>query len=540
MEQQRLKIMIVDDEESARKMIASSVDWQAMNMEIIAEAVSGLEALALMEEQVPDIMFTDIKMPYMSGLELSQLAAARYPHMKIVILTAFKDFEYAKKSISIGVSHFLLKPINRTELQSTVLKLREQIEEEKRKWFEYDHLKEILSKNRAVLRERFLLECLESGVPTEETKRQLDYYFADGIADYIQVTLLEAVRQSGDLSEEERILSDMRTLEFVKSYLKDDGRVEALTDKSHRLVLLSYSGEIQMSALCEQISRSVYQTSGIEMAFGIGNAYPGVEQMGKSYQEAQEALKYSRYAAGDSIVVYQDDLHVENTPWNPSQNEIEDVKFYIKAGLLEPLEEILPTLYRDGEGRLIDVEYARMLSMTLLSASVNSANEIGLPIGEIFGANSEAFLDTLTGRSAAELETKTIRYVQKLTASVASFRSDKSKSTLWDILQYIQREMGNPQLSLGAVAAQYHMNDSYLSRIFKKELGFSFSKYLNRLRMERAIQLLGETDMKAYQIGEAVGIPDAYYFSNCFKKYTGKSIRDYKKNMTAGKQEERK
>lgn len=529
MEQQRLKVMIVDDEESARKFIAGSVDWQSMNMEITAEAVSGLEALALMEEQAPDIMFTDIKMPYMSGLELSQLAASRYPHMKIVILTAFKDFEYAKKSISIGVSHFLLKPVNRMELQSTVLKLREQIEEEKRKWFEYDHFKAILAKNRAVLRERFLLEFLESGSSSEETQKQLDYYFAGEVSDYVQVTLLEAVRQSGDLTEEERILGDMRTLEFVTNYLKNDKRTEALTDKDHRLILLSYSEEIQMSSLCEQISRGVYQTSGIEVAFGIGNAYPDVGQMAKSYQEAQEALKYSRYAADHSIVIYQNDLHVQNTLWNPSQNQIEDVKFYIKAGLLEPLGDLLPTLYQDAEGRLIDTEYARILSMTLLSAAVNSANEIGLPIGEIFGTDSEAFLDILTGRSAAELQSKTSRYVKTLTSSVASFRSDRSKSVLWDILQYIQREMGNPQLSLGAVAAQYHMNDSYLSRIFKKELGFSFSKYLNRLRMEKAIQLLGETDMKAYQIGETVGIPDAYYFSNCFKKYTGKSIRDYKK-----------
>lgn len=99
-------------------------------------------------------------------------------------------------------------------------------------------------------------------------------------------------------------------------------------------------------------------------------------------------------------------------------------------------------------------------------------------------------------------------------------------------MHYIQEEITNPSLSLGFVAEKFHMNDSYLSRIFKRELGFSFSKYLNRLRMERAIELLNTTDLKAYQIAESVGIPDAYYFSNCFKKYTGKSVRDYRKGTT--------
>ena len=99
-------------------------------------------------------------------------------------------------------------------------------------------------------------------------------------------------------------------------------------------------------------------------------------------------------------------------------------------------------------------------------------------------------------------------------------------------MQYIQANLTDPSLSLGSVAELFHMNDSYLSRTFTKELGFSFSKYLNRLRMERAIVLLRTTDLKAYQIAESVGIPDAYFFSNCFKKYTGKSIRDYRKGGT--------
>lgn len=527
---ENLKVMIVDDEEFARKFIISSLNWEAFGLEIIAEAASGLEALAILEEQTPDIIFMDIKMPYMNGLELSHFILQKYPHIKIVILTAFKDFNYAQKSIQIGVSHFLLKPVNPVELQSTVLKLKEQIAGEKRQWFELDHLKKLLQDNYAFLREKFLLDFLENSLSSPSTSRQLTYYFPEGIPEYIQVTLLEARGASFlELSEEEHLLQDMKTLEFIKKHLGNDARMEVLTDQKHHVILLSYSPESHMVPLCEQLQCSIHQLSGIHLTFGVGNAYSNFHQIGLSFQESLEALKFSQYIPSQSITIYQNDIHVQNSVWRMERASLDNVQFYIKAGLTEPLNELLPSLYLDTDHNLISTDNARILSMSLLSAGINVANDIGIPLHELSEQGTGSFMPILLENSSRDLCSKTITYLNRLTTSIASYRSNKSKSVLWDILQYIRKEMSNPELSLNAVADAFHMNGSYLSRTFTKELGFSFSKYLNRLRMEQAIQLLGTTDMKAYQIAEAVGIPDAYYFSNCFKKYTGKSIRDYKK-----------
>lgn len=528
--EEKLKVMIVDDEEFARKFIISSLNWEAFGLEIISEAASGLEALAAFEEQTPDIIFMDIKMPYMNGLELSHFVLQKYPHIKIVILTAFKDFDYAQKSIQIGVSHFLLKPVNPVELQSTVLKLKEQIAGEKRQWFELDHLKKLLKDNYTFLRERFLLDFLENNVPSSVSLRQLSYYYPERIPDYIQVTLLEARSPSFlELSEEERLLQDMKTLEFIKNHLGGNDHIEVLTDQKHHVILLSYSPEVQLVPLCEQLQCSIQQLSGIHLSFGVGNAYHDFYQMGLSFQESLEALKFSQYMPNQSITIYQNDIHVQNSSWHMERSSIEDVQFYIKAGLTEPLNEILPTLYLDAAGNLIHLDNARILSMSLLSAGISVVNDIGIPLNELSEHETRSFLPILLETTSGALRSGTISYLNQLTASIASYRSSRSKSVLWDILQFIRKEMNNPELSLNAVADHFHMNSSYLSRTFTKELGFSFSKYLNRLRMEQAIQMMNTTDLKAYQIAEAVGIPDAYYFSNCFKKYTGKSIRDYKR-----------
>lgn len=528
-----LKVIIVDDEELARKMLITGTNWSALNMEIIGEAVSGQDALSIMEEQLPDILFTDIKMPYMDGMELCNIVTRRYPHIKIVITTAFKDFDYAHQCISLGISHFLLKPINRNDLLSTLLKLREQIESEKQQWLEFDHLKEILEKNYAFLRERFLLEFCENSTRSTSAQKQISYYFPNGIPSYIQVTLLEShSTHSGNLSEEERLLQDMKNLEFIKKQLEGTDDIEIFSDNNHHLVLLTYSPKVHVVSLCEQLQHSIYQTSGNEILFGIGNPYDNFYKAELSWLEALESLKFSQYMPNQPIIIYQNDIHVQNTDWTLSPAELEDVKFYVKAGLPDSVQKLLPSLYLEQDGSLISLEHARILSMTLLSSAVNVANDIGIPLYESFSDSGNSFIRILLETTSQNLRSQTSAFLTRLATEIAAYRTNKSKSVLWDILQYIQTNLTDPSLSLGSVAETFHMNDSYLSRTFTKELGFSFSKYLNRLRMEYAITLLGTTDLKAYQIAEAVGIPDAYYFSNCFKKYTGKSIRDYRKGTT--------
>ncbi len=527
------KVIIVDDEELARKMLITGTNWSALHMEIIAEAVSGQDALSIMEEQIPDILFTDIKMPYMDGMELCNIVTKRYPHTKIVITTAFKDFDYAHQCISLGVSHFLLKPINRNDLVSTLLKLREQIEKEKQQWLEFDHLKKILEKNHSFLRERFLLEFCENSTRSVSTEKQISYYFPNGIPCYIQVTLLEAhSSHAGNLTEEEHLLQDMKNLEFIKKHIEGMKNIEIFADHNHHLVLLTYSPEVQVVSLCEQLQRSIYQTSGNEILFGIGNHYDNFYKAEISWKEALESLKFSQYMPNQPIIIYQNDIHVQNTGWTSSPAELEDIKFYVKAGLPDSVQKLLPSLYMESDGGPISLEHARILSMTLLSSAVNVANDIGIPLDGLFSDSGSSFLQILLEPTSQDLRSQTSAFLIRLATEIAAYRTNKSKTVLWEVLQYIQTHLTDSSLSLGSVAEIFHMNDSYLSRTFTKELGFSFSKYLNRLRMEHAITLINTTDLKAYQIAEAVGIPDAYYFSNCFKKYTGKSIRDYRKGTT--------
>jgi two-component system, response regulator YesN len=132
------RVMIIEDEKAIRGLLKSSIDWEQLDMQIVGEAESGIEAINTIDEIRPNIAFVDIKMPFMDGIEFSKLAIKRYPQLKIIILTAFNEFEYARQCIGIGISEFLVKPINRKEIHTTLEKIKKELDQAKANWPEED------------------------------------------------------------------------------------------------------------------------------------------------------------------------------------------------------------------------------------------------------------------------------------------------------------------------------------------------------------------------------------------------------------------
>jgi YesN/AraC family two-component response regulator len=121
--------MLIDDEESARKLMRASINWESLNMEVVGEAASGIEAINVIDDMKPDIAFVDISMPFMNGIEFTEVATKRYPDLVIIIMTAFDEFEYARKCVSLPVFEYMLKPIIRSEVQEVLKKVKKKLDE---------------------------------------------------------------------------------------------------------------------------------------------------------------------------------------------------------------------------------------------------------------------------------------------------------------------------------------------------------------------------------------------------------------------------
>lgn len=125
-------VMLIDDEQSARNLLKASINWQSLDMEVVGEATSGIEAINVIDDMKPDIAFVDISMPFMNGIEFTELATKRYPQLKIIIMTAFDEFEYARQCVRLPVFDYMLKPFVRAEVEENLLRLKGILDKEER------------------------------------------------------------------------------------------------------------------------------------------------------------------------------------------------------------------------------------------------------------------------------------------------------------------------------------------------------------------------------------------------------------------------
>ena len=224
MDEGLLKVFIVDDEHLVRNLLKNCIDWEKIGYKVIGEASNAHEALDLADRLRPDVIFTDIYMPFMDGLEFSKIVFERYPLTKIIVLTGYEEFEYAKKSIKIGIADFLLKPINDDEIRKVALDMKTRIRAERSHRDEYNRMKKQLEEYRPYLKEKLLNSIIQNVFSSEEMKQQLDYFHIRINSDHIQAAAIEVSfpDNSDKTGEEERLLLNIQCLELVSKYFRDD------------------------------------------------------------------------------------------------------------------------------------------------------------------------------------------------------------------------------------------------------------------------------------------------------------------------------
>lgn len=524
-----LKVMLVDDEEKERNLLKLCINWTEIEMVIVGEASSGSEALDLIEELSPDIIITDIRMPFMDGLEFSRIVAETYPFIKVMVLTAHEEFEYAKEGIKVGVSDFLLKPIKRIELKNALLNLKLKIEAERIHKNEYDELKKQLEDSFPFIKEKFLNELLQSSISEEDIKSKLEYFSIEGFCKYVQIALIEPSHPDLDVDEEKRVLLGMKCTEIVKQYFKDDKEIEVFVDNNQRIVILSGGPQVELVECCEQIKAMVINRLKCYVNIGIGNVYKVLRDMKQSYKEAKEALNY-KVIYGKNHIVSFDENKINKNTWNTKIDELSEMGFYIKTGLDDKAIEAVAAIFKDFCNQGIkSIDYIRITSINIVTIVLNSITELGIEFNSIFEDGTLPYDRVLKIDTVPDMEEYLINMIKHVINTVRSLRTRKTNKVIGDIVTYMKENLSEPELSLSKVAKEFYLNSSYLSRAFKQETGRTFVEFMTSLRIENAISLFKETDLMLYEVAQKIGIPDPNYFGKCFKKYVGMSVNDYRK-----------
>ena len=527
------KVIIIDDDAIIRKGLRSIIDWRRFGFSIAGEAKNGEEGLSIIEGTRADLIITDVKMPSMDGLEMIRKIRATGIESKIIIVTAFKNFEYAKTALQYDVSDLVLKPTNLNELTQAVAKVKEELEENIRLKREIAEKEKLFRENLPVLKERFLHDLtfgIEDSLDTESDRLAL---FEIKLDSYVIVICRFA--ESGIHSKYEYYLHQFGVSRLCSQVFSDDYEVQRIQFRVYQsaFILSPKSGtetEVQLKqslrTKAERLISVIQSTIQEEIAVGISDFASGTSGLNAAYRQAEIALEKIFYTGSQIVLEYNPaDSHLESP--TTSEMNLDGFLPAIQGGNSSRIGSLFESLVSHMKEQQIDSATCRKIFGELFwktftagnQSNDSSANNINLLQSIIEGIDIESIAEKLKPHLIALAEGNKRTH-------------DNSISDTVNRAKAIIESSYNTGITLTSIAEGVFVSPSYLSRIFRRKEGLSFNEYVNTVRMRKAIHMLQTTELKSYEIAERVGIADPHYFSKTFKRITGKSPSDYRQEKT--------
>ena len=534
-----LKVFLVEDEVVMRNGIKNNIPWEKEGFEFVGEASDGELAYPLIKKEKPDILITDIKMPFMDGLELSNIVKKEMPQIKILILSGYNEFDYAKQAINIGVTQYLLKPISSAKLLEAVKEVAALIEKER----EYDRVmqryKKEMEENVHLEQQKLWNELVSNKLTTAEILEGGQKVGMDFTAPVYQVFLFK-IMQGGDstgCSRDTIEVSD-QILQMSSSW-RD---VLTFERSSEGWVFLIKAQSEKDAGTClqmceKELTHLVNAYSSLEYFGGIGRVVHRLGDIPISYQEAGKAFA-SRFFTEPNQILHSTDvqgLHsgdkerIDVSNMRSKKKERELVDKFLRSGTQEEVDNFLDEYFLDiGEQNYQSMLYRQYVVMDLYFMATDFLAGLKISTKEM----PEGYRDINEFVAAASSPEKMRLQVSRLFTETLKLRDGHSMKTygavLEDAREFIKENYYRDDMSLNTVASQVNISPSYFSAIFSAQTGQTFVEYLTQVRLDKAKELLMCSNMRTAEIGYEVGYKDSHYFSYIFKKIVGCSPKEYK------------
>lgn len=522
---EKLKVLIVDDEYLIRNLLRMRINWEEQGLMIVGEASNAQEALDMVDELKPNIIFTDIYMPYINGIEFSSRVLKKYPDIKIVVVTGHDEFEYAQQSIKIGISDFILKPIRASDLLHVTEQLKRKIDEERRRDLEVEKLKQELERNFPYLREKFLYQWLKGTLSIEEINEKSAYFtfpLFHSRAAY-QVAVIEIYSSSEKQTEEQIILLGMKCRNRIEAFFSQDSHVIILPEAQDRVVIISFSEDSDFIGDCESLKLILIDSLQCFVSIGIGRKRSNIQEANLGYQEANRALQYKVFVGHNQVICFEDIIEGRKDHYRSKSELLQQLQFYISVGSPERAAQMLTQIF---DASFSSISHFRTAAMDVITECQRAVMEREIEDEHIL--NTETIVSILTADNLPELKRILERYVHNVSNTINIVNQAKAGNLISQVKEYLEHHMSDPKVGLASTAAVFFISPGHLGRLMKKETGLTFVEYLTDIRMKKAELLLKMTDLKGYEIGEQVGITDPHYFSVLFKKTMGRSMNEYR------------
>lgn len=535
-----LKVFLVEDEMIVRNGIKNGIHWEEEGFAFVGEAADGELAYPLIKERKPDILITDIKMPFMDGIELSEQVHQIYPDMKIIILSGYGQFTYAQKAISIGVEEYLLKPISSVKMLEAVKKVAKVIYEERKN-------KQLLERytienNEKIERNkgRFFSKLMTKDMSVSQVLEQSRTYGIDLSAGAYSVVMFKLRKKGDEMGYSDHAVA---ALDAVKLYILHEEHVYYYESGIEGLVFLVTGVDTEqvknkIQELCKSLDRIVSQDHTIEYFGSVGCVVTRLNELKKSYYNANKKYvmrflsSWNQFALQDKMLYtgkIENDTAMETSSLVNMETRRELVEKFLKVGTIEETEDFISS-YMDniGENNMHSLMFRQYVAMDIYMSIIAFEEKLGIPENELMRNRRDI---NLIGQKIDSVE-KTKQYIAELLKDIILKRDDKAGRKYTDLIEqakiHINTHYMDEKMALNSVAHYVNMSPSYFSLIFGREVGQTFIEYLTQMRMDRARELLMCSSMKTSEIGYEVGYKDPHYFSYIFKKTQKCSPKEFR------------
>lgn len=528
-------VVLVDDEEEVREAIVKKLDWEKIGFKLVATAANGEEALEVVENIRPDVVMTDIHMPFMDGLELCRRLKEISINTKTIIFSGYDEFEYAKEAIKLEVEEYILKPIDAKELENVFRRIGETLDKEIAQKRNAEQLEKYYQESLPIMKEQLMTSLLEGTVAESRLDELTKAYGEDAARAFMGKNYCVAVirTEEGQASKVGMSagLMNISIKQIVEENMKNNMESKVCIYANSVIVVVRLENTVIMPAfvnLMDQISKISARVLGVNVSTGIGQISEDAFGIAASYEGAKHALDYRILLEPNQAIYIQDVEPEEISHVYIETAEIQNIIKEIKVGTSSSLKKAIEEVIAEFKSSKINIKQLEYSFMELFVELLRLARAYGLDIEETLGKDFAPQNKMREFTSIDGLEEWLLNVCTNISDSIRKERTDSAKQLTDKAISFINENYEKCDLSVDDLCQYLNVSATYFSTIFKRNTGMGFVNYLTKVRLEKAIELLNTTSEKSYVIAGKVGYAEPNYFSYVFKKEYGISPSKYR------------
>ena len=515
----KYKVMLVDDEEDVAQAIMRKLSWEEMGFDTPRYAHNGLEALEFAEELRPDIVMSDIKMPYMDGMELARNLKRLYPNIRIIFFSGFDEFEYAKEAIRLEAEEYILKPIDADELKAVFKRVHEALDRDIDEKLNVAKLENYYMDSLPLLQEDFFASLVEGRIEDDRIEKFMSDYRIE-LTGPVYVAAIVHVSKSNIPEGMNPVLLSVSVRKLLEERMDEKWGCKFFSYQGSTVMIAQLPSQKDASAFtddCDRLCRLAESICKANVTIGVGSTTENLSEIDTSYHGARDAVSYRVLYGHTKAINISEISPMEKDDSAPAEENT----------LLDVFKKAAEKYIENNTKAQATIQNYRFFVMELVSELYKFARTNQLELGDVFDLSSDVY-SLASQMEPGELSIWFTGVCLKMHELIDYKRNDTTRSFVSKAQEYVADHYADQDLSVDFICNYLGVSSAYFSTVFKKETGKTFVGYLTDYRMEKAERMLLETDEKTYIIAQEVGYSDPNYFSYVFKKQFGVSPSKYK------------